>query len=227
MKPEILFEDNHLIAVNKHAGDPVQGDRTGDLSLDVMVKQYIKQKYKKPGEVFLGVIHRLDRPVTGVVLFARTSKSLARMNELFRSKQISKKYWCIVKEMPVPEQGRLQHHLVRNASQNKSYAYDKERRGSKEALLDYMLISRSDNYFLLEVDLHTGRHHQIRCQLAKIGSVIRGDMKYGYPRSNRDGSISLHSRSVEFIHPVRKEPVLIKAPVPDDPLWKSLTGDLD
>ncbi len=223
---DILFEDNHLIAVNKAVGQLVQGDKTGDVSLDLLIKQYIKKKYKKPGEVFLGVVHRIDRPVSGVIVFARTSKALTRMNELFRDKEVRKTYWCIVKEMPRPEEATLRHYLVKNESQNKSYAYDKPRKGTKEAILDYRLISRSDNYSLLEVLLQTGRHHQIRCQLAKIGSRIRGDLKYGYPRSNRDGSISLHARSLEFIHPVRKEPLTLKAPVPDDPLWKALAGEI-
>lgn len=223
---EILYEDNHLIAVNKRAGQLVQGDKTGDLSLDTLLKRYIKKKYNKPGDVFLGVVHRVDRPVSGVVIFARTSKALSRMNDLFRDKEIRKTYWCIVKEMPSPEQATLKHHLVKNQKQNKSYAYTKPQKGTKEGVLDYQLISRSDNYFLLEVLLHTGRHHQIRCQLAKIGSAIRGDLKYGYPRSNKDGSISLHARSLEFIHPVRKEPMKIIAPVPADPLWMALTSEL-
>jgi 23S rRNA pseudouridine1911/1915/1917 synthase len=225
-KLDILFEDNHLIAVNKWAGDLVQGDSTGDISLDLHLKQYIKKKYNKPGEVFLGVVHRIDRPASGVVVFARTGKALARMNNLFRDREVQKTYWCIVKEMPLPEEATLIHHLVKKESQNKSYAYTKKQKGTKEAILDYRLISRSDNYFLLQVHLHTGRHHQIRCQLAKIGSQIKGDLKYGYPRSNKDGSISLHARSLEFIHPVRKEPVTIKAPVPDDPLWKALSSEL-
>lgn len=225
-KPDILFEDNHLIAVNKVAGQLVQGDRTGDVSLDIHLKQYIRKKYNKPGDVFLGVVHRIDRPVSGVVLFARTSKALSRMNDLFREKEVRKTYWCIVKEMPGLEEATLHHHLVKNESRNKSYAYDRPKKGTKEALLDYRLVARSDNYFLLEVLLHTGRHHQIRCQLAKIGSAIKGDLKYGYARSNRDGNISLHARSLEFIHPVRKEPLVLTAPVPDDPLWKALTSEL-
>jgi 23S rRNA pseudouridine1911/1915/1917 synthase len=224
--PDILFEDNHLIAVNKKAGRLVQGDRTGDVSLDVLIKQYIKEKYSKPGEVFLGVVHRLDRPVSGVVVFARTSKALARMNELFREKRVQKKYWCIVKELPDPEEATLRHYLKKNESQNKSYAYAKSRPGAREAVLDYSLVGRSENYYLLEVILHTGRHHQIRCQLAKIGSPIRGDLKYGYPRSNHDGSISLHARSLEFTHPVRQEPVRLDAPVPDEPLWQALTSEI-
>ena len=226
-KLEILYEDNHLIAVNKRTGQLTQGDRTGDISLDHLVRAYIKQKYDKPGEVFLGVIHRLDRPVTGVILYARTSKALARMNQLFREKKIYKSYWCIVKERPHPEEGRLSHHLVKNEEQNKSYAFAKPRSNTKPASLDYRLISSSDRYYLLEVLLHTGRHHQIRCQLAKIGSPIRGDLKYGYPRSNKDAGINLHARTMEFIHPVRNEPISIQAPVPADPLWKALTGQFD
>ena len=222
---EILFEDNHLIAVNKKPGELVQGDKTGDVSLDTRIKQYIKKKYNKPGDVFLGVVHRIDRPVSGVVVFARTGKALARMNSLFRDKEVNKTYWCIVKEMPRPEEATLKHYLVKKESRNKSYAYDRPQKGTKEAILDYRLISRSDNYYLLEVLLHTGRHHQIRCQLAKIGSPVRGDLKYGYPRSNKDGSISLHARSLEFDHPVRKEPVILEAPVPDDPLWQALTSE--
>ncbi len=226
-KLEILFEDNHLIAINKKAGQLAQGDQTGDISLDNLVKQYIKKKFGKPGDVFLGVIHRLDRPVSGVILYARTSKALARMNLLFKDKKIQKKYWCVVKDRPQPEEGTLSHYLIKNEDQNKSYAYNKPKPNTKPASLDYQLISSSDRYHLLEVILHTGRHHQIRCQLAKIGSPIRGDLKYGYDRSNKDASINLHARSLEFIHPVRKDPVRILAPVPSDPLWKALTVQFD
>ena len=226
-KPEILFEDNHLIAVNKRAGQLAQGDRTGDVSLDQMVKQYIKNKYGKPGDVFLGVIHRLDRPVSGVILYARTSKALLRMNQMFKEQKIQKNYWCIVKDRPQPEEGRLSHYLVKNENQNKSYAYDEPKKNTKPAILDYRLISSSDRYYLLEVMLHTGRHHQIRCQFAKIGSPIRGDLKYGYPRNNEDASICLHARSLEFMHPVRNVPLIISAPVPIDPLWKALTTQFD
>ena len=224
---EILFEDNHLIAINKRAGHLTQGDRTGDISLDQLVKQYIKKKYGKPGDVFLGVIHRIDRPVSGVILYARTSKALQRMNHMFKEHKILKNYWCIVKERPQPEAGRLSHHLLKNEEKNKSYAYDRPRRDTKPAIMDYRLISTSDRYFLLEINLRTGRHHQIRCQLAKIGIPIRGDLKYGYPRSNKDAGIDLHARSLEFIHPVKNIPVTILAPVPVDPLWKSLTGQFD
>lgn len=223
---DILFEDNHLIVVNKQSGQLVQGDKTGDVSLDRLLKQYIKEKYHKPGDVFLGVVHRIDRPASGVVVFARTSKALTRMNELFRDKQVHKTYWCIVKEIPVPEAATLRHYLIRKEARNKSYACDRLLAGAREAIMDYRLISRSDNYFLIEVILHTGRHHQIRCQLAKIGSPVRGDLKYGFPRSNRDGSISLHARSLGFTHPVRKEPLTLVAPAPADPLWKALTSEL-
>ena len=226
-KLDILFEDNHLIAINKRAGQLAQGDRTGDISLDQLVKEYIKEKYGKPGDVFLGVIHRLDRPVSGVILYARTSKALIRMNQLFKDHKIQKNYWCIVKDRPQPEEGRLSHYLVKNEDQNKSYAYDKPKQNTKPAILDYRLISSSDRYYLLEVMLHTGRHHQIRCQFARIGSPIRGDLKYGYPRNNEDASISLHARSLEFVHPVRNVPIMILAPVPIDPLWKALTTQFD
>jgi 23S rRNA pseudouridine1911/1915/1917 synthase len=223
---DIIFEDNHLIAVNKRVGQLVQGDRTGDVTLDGQIRQYIKEKYGKPGDVFLGVIHRLDRPVSGVVVYARTSKALSRMNELFRDKQVRKTYWCIVRDMPEPEEATLRHYLVKNESQNKSYAYESARPGAREAILDYRLISRSENYFMLEVLLHTGRHHQIRCQLAKMGSPIRGDLKYGYPRSNQDAGISLHARSLEFLHPVRKEPLVLTVPAPADPLWQVLSAGI-
>ena len=226
-KLEILFEDNHLIAINKRIGQLAQGDRTGDISLDQLVKQYIKKKYKKPGDVFLGVIHRLDRPVSGVILYARTSKALIRMNQLFKEQKIQKCYWCIVKDRPNPEEGTLSHYLVKNEDQNKSYAYNKPKTNTKTASLAYRLISSSARYHLLEVKLHTGRHHQIRCQFAKIGSPIRGDLKYGYPRTNKDASINLHARSLEFIHPVRNDPVRILAPVPSDQLWKALTAQFD
>jgi 23S rRNA pseudouridine1911/1915/1917 synthase len=223
---EILFEDNHLIAINKRAGQLAQGDRTGDVSLDQLVKQYLKNKYSKPGDVFLGVIHRLDRPVSGVILYARTSKALSRMNRQFKEQQIRKKYWCILKERPRPEEGTLDHHLVKDESKNKSFAYHKPRPDTKPARLDYRLISASDRYCLVEVELHTGRHHQIRCQFAKIGLPIRGDLKYGYPRTNKDASINLHARSLEFTHPVRNSPVTILAPVPSDPLWDALVSTL-
>lgn len=223
----ILYEDNHIIAVNKSSSEIVQGDKTGDTPLPELVKAYIKEKYHKPGEVFLGVTHRLDRPVSGVVLFARTSKALARLNDMFRTQAVKKTYWAIVKTTPERPEARLEHYLVRNEKQNKSYAYDREKPGAKKAVLSYRLMARSDRYALLEVQLETGRHHQIRCQLAKIGCPIKGDLKYGFPRSNPNGGISLHARSVEFVHPVSKEPVRIVAPVPEDEkLWAVLASGL-
>lgn len=222
----VLYEDNHLIVVNKASSEIVQGDKTGDEPLPEVVKRYIKAKYNKPGEVFLGVTHRLDRPVSGIVVFARTSKALTRMNELFRTHAVKKIYWAIVKDAPEPPEARITHFLVRNEKQNKSYAYDKPVQDSKEATLSYRLLSRSDRYNLLEVVLETGRHHQIRCQLAKIGCPIKGDLKYGFARSNPNGGISLHARRIEFIHPVSKELIVIEAPVPeDDPLWKVWDGN--
>ncbi|MCD4835057.1 MAG: RNA pseudouridine synthase [Bacteroidales bacterium] len=216
---EILYEDNHIIAVNKKSSDIVQGDKTGDEPLSEKVKAYIKKKYEKPGAVFIGVTHRLDRPVSGVLIFARTSKALTRLNKMFLEKEVKKTYWAIVKEKPIKETDTLNHYIVRNQKKNKSFAYDKETNNSKLASLSYKLIASADNYYLLEVDLHTGRHHQIRCQLAKIGCPIKGDLKYGFPRSNPDGGISLHSRKIEFIHPVQKEQVSIIANPPKDSLW--------
>ncbi len=222
---DILFEDNHIIAINKSTSDIVQGDKTGDETLSDRVKEYIKRKYKKPGDVFLGVVHRLDRPVSGVVLFARTSKALTRLNKLFQENQIKKTYWAIVGELPKEDQGRLVHHILKNSEKNKSYAFPKPRKGSKEAILNYRLISGLKNSYMLEVDLETGRHHQIRCQLAKIGCPIRGDLKYGFPRSNKLGGISLHARKIEFIHPVKKEPITIIAPTPElENIWKEFSN---
>lgn len=223
---EVIYEDNHLIAVNKTCNEIVQGDKTGDTPLSDMLKAWLKEKYCKPGNVFVGVTHRLDRPVSGVVLFAKTSKALPRMNDMFRNGEVKKTYWAIVKNRPPQEEGDLVHWLVRNEKQNKSFAYTSEKPDSKKAVLYYKLIAISDNYCLLEVDLKTGRHHQIRCQLAKMGCPIKGDLKYGADRSNKDGGISLHSRSAEFIHPVSKQPVRIVAPVPDDNLWQSITAGL-
>lgn len=217
----VIYEDNHLIIVSKQSGDIVQGDKTGDKPLSETVKQYIKEAYAKPGDVFLGVVHRLDRPVFGLVLFARTSKALARLNALFANGEVKKTYWAIVKDTPPQPEGTLTHWLVRNEKQNKSYAYDHEVPRSKKAVLSYKVIAHSDRYTLLEIHLHTGRHHQIRCQLAKIGCPIRGDLKYGAPRSNPDGSISLLSRSMQFIHPVSKKEISVQAPLPPDPLWQS------
>lgn len=222
---DVVYEDNHLIIVNKSSSEIVQGDKTGDKPLAEMVKEYIKQKYHKPGNVFLGVVHRLDRPVSGLVVFARTSKALARLNEMFRTKEVHKTYWAIVGNCPPTEEGELVHWLVRNEKQNKSYAYDKEKPEAKKAVLDYKLIGRSERYFLLEVDLKTGRHHQIRCQLAKMGCPIKGDLKYGSPRSNPDGSICLHARRVRFVHPVSKQEIDVMAPVPEGNLWHSFQND--
>ena len=216
----VVYEDNHIIVVNKTASEIVQADKTGDTPLSETVKQYLKEKYQKPGNVFLGVTHRLDRPVSGLVIFAKTSKALTRLNEMFRAGEVKKTYWAVVKNAPKESEGELVHFLVRNEKQNKSYAYDKEVPNSKKAVLDYRLIGRSDNYYLLEVDLKTGRHHQIRCQLAKMGCPIKGDLKYGSPRSNPDGSICLHARRVRFVHPVSKELLELKAPLPEGNLWK-------
>lgn len=223
---EVVYEDNHIIAVNKTCREIVQGDKTGDTPLSEMVKQYLKKKYCKPGNVFVGVAHRLDRPVTGLVLFAKTSKALARLNEMFREGSIKKTYWAIVKKQPPCEEDELINYLIRNEKQNKSYVYDMERPGSKKAVLHYKIIARSDNYYLLEINLKTGRHHQIRCQLAKMGCPIKGDLKYGAERSNNDGGISLHARSMEFIHPVSKLPVKIVAPVPEEKLWKNISASV-
>ena len=216
----VVYEDNHIIVVNKTASEIVQADKTGDTPLSETVKQYLKEKYQKPGNVFLGVTHRLDRPVSGLVIFAKTSKALTRLNEMFRAGEVKKTYWAVVKNAPKESEGELVHFLVRNEKQNKSYAYDKEVPNSKKAVLDYRLIGRSDNYYLLEVDLKTGRHHQIRCQLAKMGCPIKGDLKYGSPRSNPDGSICMHAWRVRFVHPVSKELIELKAPLPEGNLWK-------
>ncbi len=217
----VLYEDNHIIIVNKTVSEIVQGDKTGDKPLSEIVKEYLKEKYNKPGNVFCGVTHRLDRPTSGIVVFAKTSKALARLNDMFKNKEISKTYWAVIKETPKQTEGTLRHYLVRNEKQNKSYAYDSEKPNSKLAVLHYQLISRSDKYNMLAIDLETGRHHQIRCQLAKIGCPIKGDLKYGADRSNPDGGISLHARKISFIHPVSKEPIEVTAPVPDDNLWKA------
>ena len=216
----VVYEDNHIIVVNKTASEIVQADKTGDTPLSETVKQYLKEKYQKPGNVFLGVTHRLDRPVSGLVIFAKTSKALTRLNEMFRAGEVKKTYWAVVKNAPKESEGELVHFLVRNEKQNKSYAYDKEVPNSKKAVLDYRLIGRSENYYLLEVDLKTGRHHQIRCQLAKMECPIKGDLKYGSARSNPDGSICLHARRVRFVHPVSKELIELKAPLPEGNLWK-------
>ncbi len=222
---KVVYEDNHIIVVNKTASEIVQGDKTGDVPLSEMVQQYLKEKYNKPGNVFIGVTHRLDRPVSGLVVFAKTSKALARLNEMFRTGDVKKTYWAIVKERPRELEGELEHWLVRNEKQNKSYAYDKEKAGAKKAILHYKLIGHSQNYHLLEVDLKTGRHHQIRCQLAKMGCPIKGDLKYGSPRSNPDGSICLHARRVQFIHPVSKQEIDLIAPLPSGNLWNGFEMD--
>ena len=234
---DVIYEDNHIIIVNKQSGEIVQGDKTGDRPLSDIVKDYIKERYAKPGAVFLGVVHRLDRPVSGLVIFARTSKALSRLNKMFAEGEVHKTYWAIVKrgersevrgeKLEVrgernDEWHTLEHWIVRNEKQNKSYAYDTEKPNAKKAILKYRALSHSDNYTLLEVRLLTGRHHQIRCQLAAMGCPIKGDLKYGAPRSNPDGSISLMARRVEFIHPVSKEPIVVEAPVPNDSLWQAI-----
>ncbi len=219
---QILHEDNHIIVVNKRVGDIVQGDKTGDKPLSEVVKEYIKEKYNKPGEVFLGVVHRLDRPTTGIVVFARTSKALARLNELFSNRETEKTYWAIIKNKPPKEQDNLVHYLKRNEKNNTSKAHIKEIPESKKASLDYNIIKALDNYFALEINLHTGRHHQIRAQLAAIGCTIKGDLKYGFDRSNPDGGIHLHARKLAFIHPVSKELLEIVAPTPKDPIWDAI-----
>ncbi len=215
----VLYEDNHIIVVNKRPGDIVQGDKTGDKPLSEVVKEYIAEKYNKPGNVYLGVVHRLDRPTSGIVVFARTSKALPRLNKLFANKEAQKTYWAVVKNKPPKEGEMLTHWLKRNPKQNKSYAHIKEVPDSKKAILEYQILKALDNYYLLEVLLHTGRHHQIRSQLSFIGSVIKGDLKYGADRSNKDGSIHLHARKLTFVHPVKKEPLTIIAPPPSDPIW--------
>jgi 23S rRNA pseudouridine1911/1915/1917 synthase len=218
---QILHEDNHLIIVNKQVGDLVQGDKTGDAPLGDLVKAYIKEKYNKPGDVFLGVVHRLDRPTSGIIIFARTSKALERLNKMLREKNIKKTYWAVVKNKPVKAADTLVHFLKKNPKNNKSTSFIKETAGSKKAILHYKTIKTFDNYSLLEIDLETGRHHQIRAQLASIGSPIKGDLKYGFNRSNPNGGIHLHARKIEFIHPVNKEVITIEAKVPyEDAIWK-------
>ncbi len=219
---QILHEDNHILVVNKRVGDIVQGDKTGDKPLSEVVKEYIKQKYHKPGEVFLGVVHRLDRPTTGIVIFARTSKALERLNAMFSNRETQKTYWAVVKNKPVRAQDTLVHYLKRNEKNNTSKAHLNEVPDSKKAILDYTIIKTLDNYFALEINLHTGRHHQIRAQLAAIGCPIKGDLKYGFDRSNPDGGIHLHARKLVFTHPVSKEPIEITAPTPQDAIWNSV-----
>jgi 23S rRNA pseudouridine1911/1915/1917 synthase len=221
---EILYEDNHLIAVYKRSSDLAQGDKTGDAPIDVEIKKYIATKYKKTGEVFLGVVHRLDRPVSGVMLFARTSKALERLNEMFRENKITKTYLAIVKERPPSDEETITHFLKKNEKQNKTYVYDTRVKESKEASMTYRIKGRSEKYYMLEIELHSGRHHQIRAQLAKIGCPIKGDLKYGFPRSNENGGISLFARKLEFMHPVKKEPVTITAHFPEGDIWSVFQG---
>lgn len=222
---KVVYEDNHIIIVNKCSGEIVQGDKTGDKPLSDTVKEYIKQKYNKPGNVFLGVVHRLDRPVSGLVVFAKTSKALSRLNDMFRTGDVHKTYWAVVKRRDIAMEGTLTDWLTRNERQNKSYAHEREVPGAKKAVLKYKVRAVADNYMLIEVTLLTGRHHQIRCQLAHMGCPIKGDLKYGAPRSNPDGSISLLSRRVEFVHPVSKENIVAYADVPDDRLWNDLSAN--
>ena len=223
---QVLYEDNHILVANKPNNMLVQADTTGDVALEDLAKQYIKIKYNKPGAVFLNAVHRIDRPVSGVVVFARTSKALTRLNEQFRSKEIKKTYLAIVKNRPKVESATLEDYIRRDAKKNKSFVCQKDAKDAKLARLSYTLIASSENYHLLEIDLHTGRHHQIRCQLSHMGCPIKGDLKYGAERSNKDGGISLHARSVEFIHPVSKEQIKIVAPVPNETLWKVLSESL-
>lgn len=221
MAIEVLYEDNHIIAVNKKPSDIVQGDKTGDTPLSDHVKQFLKEKYNKPGDVYLGVTHRIDRPVSGVIIFAKTSKALTRLNKMFQDKTIQKTYWAVVKNEPTSDSGNLIHYLEKNQTKNKSYARKAESKLAKRSELNYKLIASSERYFLLEIDPRTGRHHQIRVQLSTIGCPIKGDLKYGFDRSNKDASIHLHARKIEFIHPVSKEVMKIIAPVPNEPLWKA------
>ena len=217
----VLYEDNHIIIVNKASSEIVQGDKTGDKPMSEMVKDYLREKYNKPGNIFCGVTHRLDRPTSGVVIFAKTSKALTRLNKLFKDEEVEKVYWAIVQNRPPKKEDILTHFLIKNERINKSTAFDSEKPNTKKAILNYSLIAQSENYFLLRVNLETGRHHQIRVQLSQIGCPVKGDLKYGAKRSNRDGSISLHARSVSFIHPVSQQKIEVVAPVPDDALWRA------
>ncbi len=223
-KIEILYEDNHLIAVNKPAGLPVQGDESGDPPLVDIVAEYIKETYQKPGNVFIGLTHRIDRPVSGIVLFAKTSKALARLNTMFQNRDVEKIYLAVVGTQPAELSGRLEHYILRDSKTNKSHAHTSAKKGSKLGTLTYEMVGRTDNYFLLKINLETGRHHQIRCQLARIGCPIRGDLKYGFPRSNPNGGINLHSFKLIFKHPVQQTPIELTAPLPtDDALWREFT----
>lgn len=223
---QVLYEDNHIIIINKRSGDITQGDRTGDKPLSDIVKEYIKEKYNKGGNVFLGVVHRLDRPTSGVIIFARTSKALERLNKMLRDKKIDKTYWAVVKNYPNKEKDTLINFLKKNSKNNKSSVFNKEISGSKRAILHYQIITKLDNYSLLEVDLETGRHHQIRAQLSAIGYPVKGDLKYGFNRSNKDGSIHLHARKIEFIHPVSKEKIKVIAPTPNEVIWNACEESL-
>lgn len=224
---EILYEDNHIIVVNKTCSEIVQGDKSGDMPLSEMVQAYLKEKYAKPGNVFIGVTHRLDRPVSGVVVFAKTSKALSRLNEMFRTHNLTKRYWAIVKNRPPQDEELLTNYLVRNERMNKTFVYDKQVKDSKLSKLSYKVMAQSEKYYLLEIDLMTGRHHQIRAQLAHMGCPIRGDIKYGFDRTNKDGGISLHARHIRFIHPVSHKEIDIVAPTPDDTLWKTFEQIVD
>ncbi|EAR13132.1 ribosomal large subunit pseudouridine synthase D [Polaribacter irgensii 23-P] len=218
---QVLFEDNHIIIINKRAGDITQGDKTGDKPLSDVIKEYIKEKYNKPGEVFIGTVHRLDRPTSGIVIFARTSKALTRLNKMLRDKVIDKTYWALVKNAPIKATDTITNFLKKDTKKNKSFVYKKEIEGCKKAVLHYKILQKLESYCLLEIDLETGRHHQIRTQLSHIGSVIKGDLKYGASRSNKDGSISLHARKIKFTHPVSKEEIAITAPTPKDIIWNA------
>lgn len=224
MKTQILYEDNHILIINKNVGQLVQGDKTGDKSLLELLKSFIKERDHKPGNVFLGLVHRIDRPTSGLVIYAKTSKALSRLTQMVKNREIKKTYWAIVPKEIIPQSQTLTHYLKKNEKNNKAIVYNGETNGAKKAILNYQIIKTLDNYMLLEIDLQTGRHHQIRAQLSKIGVPIKGDLKYGAPRSNPDGGISLHARSLEFIHPVSKEQIKITAPTPKkDNLWKSAT----
>jgi len=226
IKKDILYQDNHILVLNKQPSDIVQGDKTGDTPISEILKEYIKEKYNKPGNVFLGVAHRLDRPVSGAVVFAKTSKALVRLNEMLRDKKLDKTYWAVVEQRPEMEYGNLVHYLRKDQEKNKSFVVNEKTKGGLRAELNYKLINASDNFNLLEIKLLTGRHHQIRAQLAKIGCPIKGDLKYGYKRSNKDASIHLHSRMLEFIHPVKQTPIKVIAPPPDEPLWNHFAGNV-
>lgn len=221
---QILFEDNHVIVINKRSGDITQGDKTGDKPLSDVVKEYIKENENKPGNVYLGVVHRLDRPTSGIVIFAKTSKALERLNKALRDKKIHKTYWAVVNKIDIPNQQTLTHFLVKNPKNNKSSVCKPKTQGAKEAILHYKLVKKLDNFQLLEIELETGRHHQIRVQLSTLGCTIKGDLKYGAKRSNKDGSIHLHARKIEFTHPVKKEPITLIAPVPNDAIWKACSN---